>query len=79
VTVRQRKCAALTCQTLVPPRLLMCRRHWSLVPVLIRNRVWAHYQKGQEQGRTAPSAEYFAAVRDAIRAVADARTARGAP
>lgn len=72
-----RRCAALECQATVPSRLLMCRRHWALVPVLIRNRVWAHYRNGQEEAGTArPSPEYFAAVRDAIRAVDEAKGAR---
>ena len=72
-----RRCAALECQATVPSRILMCRRHWSLVPVLIRNRVWAHYRKGQEHGGApTPSAEYFAAVRDAIRAVDAAKGLR---
>lgn len=65
-------CHAKNCKVVTPPKMLMCRRHWYLVPKALRDRVWATYQTGQEVGRVRPSREYFAAVREAIDAVEQA-------
>jgi hypothetical protein len=53
--------------------MLMCRRHWRMVPRALRAAVWATYQSGQERlDGTAPipSVAYLAAATAAIAAVA---------
>lgn len=62
-------CHARGCPRRVSPAMLMCRRHWWMVPKDIREAVWASYQPGQEIGKE-PSGEYITAARAAIDAVA---------
>ncbi|HEV2185919.1 MAG TPA: hypothetical protein VGR70_01850 [Stellaceae bacterium] len=62
-------CHALHCEEEVPPQMLMCRRHWFLVPKPLRQEVWRLYQRGQERTKT-PTPEYLEAARRAINAVA---------
>lgn len=64
-------CHAVDCTRSVPPRMLMCRKHWSMVPDQIRSWVWATYVGGQEQ-RKDPTPAYIEAARSAIDAVAEA-------
>jgi hypothetical protein len=52
-------CHAHDCTTIVPPRMLMCSRHWFSLPAKLRAAVWRHYVPGQEQ-RKNPSASYMA-------------------
>lgn len=40
-------CHATDCQIEVPPEMLMCKRHWFMVPYMIRTRVWRAYRHGQ--------------------------------
>jgi hypothetical protein len=56
--------------------MLMCRRHWFLVPKALRDRVWATYRAGQERSKD-PSREYLEAADAAIRAVAVKEKSRG--
>lgn len=62
-------CHATGCSTEVPPRLLMCLRHWRMVPRDIQSAVWRHYRPGQEIDKR-PTAEYLAVMKLAIDAVA---------
>lgn len=62
------ECHAHGRKTLVPPRLLMCSRHWIMVPARLRNDVWNAYVEGQEV-RKDPSSEYIDAATAAIEAV----------
>lgn len=62
-------CHAVGCTTPVPPRLLMCPRHWRMVPQALQVAVWANYSNGQEI-RKNPTAEYIQAANNAIEAVA---------
>lgn len=39
-------CHAIACDTPVPPAMFMCKPHWFRVPLALRNRVWAEYNKG---------------------------------
>ena len=61
-------CHAENCKVQVPPKLLMCRRHWFMVPKLLRDRVWATYRPGQEIDKR-PTREYLEAATAAIEAV----------
>jgi len=40
-------CHARDCGEPVPPELLMCRKHWRMVPRNIQRAVWAAYRPGQ--------------------------------
>lgn len=71
-------CHAAGCKVLVPPRLLMCARHWRMVPRLQQARVWATYRRGQEV-RKDPTPEYLAAMREAIATVAQREHVEAAP
>jgi hypothetical protein len=68
-------CHALGCDKTVPPRLLMCGRHWAMVPKPLQRTVWATYQPGQEDSKD-PSGAYLAAAKAAIAAVARQEGAR---
>lgn len=63
------RCHAQGCPLFVPPKMLMCARHWFSVPKPLRDRVWATYRRGQEI-RKDPSKEYLDAADAAIEAVA---------
>ena len=58
-------CHAHGCDTEVPPRLFMCRRHWYRLPKPYRDAIWAAYRPGQENDKR-PSRAYLAAARAAI-------------
>lgn len=61
-------CHAIGCACPVLPSLLMCRKHWNLVPKSLQQKVYAAYRKGQEVDKK-PSAEYLAVAREAIAVV----------
>jgi hypothetical protein len=65
------RCHADGCSRPVPPELLMCLRHWRLVPGPLQKAVWRTYRRGQEVDKN-PSTEYLDAARNAINAVAAA-------
>jgi hypothetical protein len=50
--------------------MLMCRRHWFMVPRLLRARVWATYRPGQCDDMK-PSGDYAEAAKAAVTAVAE--------
>lgn len=62
-------CHAMGCRIPVPPRYLMCPRHWGMVPRGLQRGVWAHYRKGQEIDKQ-PTLAWMQAARAAIVAVA---------
>ena len=64
-----RVCHALHCSRATPPRMLMCRKHWAMVPRAQQIEVWRHYRPGQEEDKR-PSIEYLAAATAAVLAVA---------
>lgn len=63
-------CHAHGCQTEVPPEMLMCGKHWRIVPKNIQRQVWAHYRAGQCDDKN-PSAEWHRAADLAIAYVAE--------
>lgn len=71
-------CHASGCNVSVPQRMLMCRRHWRMVPKPLQDRVWATYVHGQEI-RKDPSDDYLEAAQAAIDAVADLERPTPAP
>ena len=64
------RCHATACSTPVPREMLMCRRHWFMVPRGVRDDVWAAYRPGQCDDLN-PSAAYCRAAKAAVIAVAD--------
>jgi hypothetical protein len=65
-------CHAEGCERRVPPKMLMCARHWRMVPRVIQRDVWAQYQPGQERmdGTAGVTHDYLDAARAAVEAVA---------
>ena len=61
-------CHATRCNAKVPPKMLMCLKHWRLVPRDLQRRVWAAYVPGQEI-RKDPTPTYLDAMMAAIEAV----------
>jgi len=61
-------CHVPRCGVAVPPKFLMCRRHWHMVPAAEQRRVWLYYREGQEIDKR-PSEAYLRAAEAAIRAV----------
>jgi hypothetical protein len=49
--------------------MLMCRKHWAMVPRKLQRQVWATYRAGQCDDWD-PSNEYCQAAKDAVAAVA---------
>lgn len=62
-------CHARGCGVACKPEMLMCRRHWFMVPPALRRAVWATYRPGQCDDMQ-PSTEWHAAADAAIAAVA---------
>lgn len=58
-------CHAFECDKPVPPKMLMCLRHWRMVPKDVQDLVWAHYRSGQEIDKQ-PSHAYLMAQRSAV-------------
>lgn len=56
------KCAAESCLKIVASEMLMCRRHWFMVPKDLRELVWAGYHRGMDEA-------YHVAVAAAVDAV----------
>lgn len=63
-------CHALGCEVEVKPELLMCRKHWGMVPAKLKREVWKHYRAGQCDDKR-PSKEWRQAANEAIIAVAE--------
>ena len=63
-------CHAEQCNTPVPPKMFMCRKHWYTVPKPLRDAIWAEYRPGQEIDKR-PSDAYMEVARAAIAAVAE--------
>jgi hypothetical protein len=63
------QCHALRCNKVVPPKMLMCAKHWRMVPRALQRAVWERYRPGQEVAKN-PTGEYLHAANAAITAVA---------
>jgi hypothetical protein len=59
-------CKCHGCGRQIPPRLLMCERHWSMVPLAMKKEVWKHYRQGQEYDGKGRTQEYDRAAIAAI-------------
>lgn len=52
VAPRRHRCHARGCEVEVPPRLLLCRRHWRMAPPSLQRALWREYRLGQEITKT---------------------------
>jgi hypothetical protein len=55
------------CRMQVPRAMHMCREHWLTLPKMLRDRIWAAYEVGQEADQRLVSAEYVDAASAARR------------
>jgi hypothetical protein len=62
-------CHARGCTTPVKPEMLMCLRHWRMVPRKLQKAVWDTYRPGQCDDKR-PSREWHDAADAAIKYVA---------
>lgn len=61
-------CQARKCAAIIPRKLLMCLRHWNLVPHEMQQQIYFHYRPGQEEDlKLSPG--YRQAYQDAVEAV----------
>jgi hypothetical protein len=60
---RNHHCHWPGCDEQVPPAKWGCRKHWYMLPLSLRNKVWAAYQPGQEVNMT-PSRRYVEVARE---------------
>lgn len=58
-------CHAYDCHTPVDPKLLMCRKHWRMVPRKLQLLVWSTYRPGQEIDKE-PTEAYLLVQRAAV-------------
>jgi hypothetical protein len=61
-------CHAVGCRRRVKPELLMCLKHWNLVPKALQRAVWEAYRPGQCEDMR-PSFEWLKAAGEAVEAV----------
>jgi hypothetical protein len=64
------ECAADGCKDRLPHSMLMCRKHWRLVPSELQQAVWRAYERAPGgNGRAVPTEKYVRAVQAAVAAV----------
>lgn len=51
------------CEKKVPPSMWGCKHHWGLLPLFLRNKIWAAYRPGQEISKT-PSRDYVSVAQE---------------
>lgn len=61
----QHLCHARDCQTAVPRKMFMCRKHWFMLPKDMQDQVWDTYTPGQENTMDV-SAAYMEVTRKCI-------------
>lgn len=62
-------CHATSCPREVPAGMLMCRRHWRMVPLALQREIPRLWDRHRLTGAKLP-VRYFAAVREAVASVA---------
>lgn len=76
VIMQEHHCHAHECATPVKPELLMCAKHWRMVPKRIQRLVWKYYRPGQCDDKS-PSIEWLEAARQAMVHVMDIEMEQG--
>lgn len=56
------ECPASPCTEQIDPDMLMCPRHWYLVPKPLRRAVWIAWRRGAGAGSAAHRAAILAAI-----------------
>lgn len=69
MSLNEHRCHARHCNTPVPPKMFMCKRHWYMLPKAKRDAIWANYRPGQEIDKQ-PSRAYLDVAWDAVEWVA---------
>ena len=64
--LRHHVCHWPDCYEQIPPAMWGCKKHWFMLPLPLRNKIWATYVPGQEQ-RMDPSQRYLTVARDVQR------------
>lgn len=67
------RCHAIGCQTETAPELLMCLKHWKMVPHRIKQKVWSSYRSGQCDDKR-PSKDFLESAKAAIQSVKEAES-----
>lgn len=62
-------CVAPNCTTELPHRLLMCPRHWRMVPGPLQSKLYRAYRKADASGRAILTQDYVDAVAECVAAV----------
>lgn len=75
---RGHECHWPGCGKSVPPAMWGCAAHWFKLPKALRDKIWATYEVGQEEGGGV-SAEYFAAADDVQKWIRESVRALPAP
>lgn len=73
---RPHRCHWPGCEQEVAPALWGCRKHWSILPIALRYKIWATYRPGQEDELT-PSRRYLEVAREVQEWIAAERARRG--
>lgn len=71
-------CHAEGCTKEVKPELLMCLKHWKMVPSLMKKAVWDAYRPGQCDDKK-PSKTWLEAAQAAIKSVYEQEQAAKQP
>ncbi len=61
---KEHKCHWPGCNKQVPPTFWGCSKHWFILPINIRTKIWKAYRSGQEIDKN-PSKEYLDAAQEA--------------
>ncbi len=61
-------CPVPNCEIDVPPHLLMCNKHWRLVPCPIQRRVWNAWKNMDREAHLAATRQAVAAVKERLAA-----------
>lgn len=67
-------CAAKGCLARVPSSMLMCHKHWFMVPRTLRDRVWRTYR-----GDPVPGGGTYEEAREAAIQFVELKESKGAP
>jgi hypothetical protein len=71
----QHTCHWPDCETLVPPAMWGCNKHWFTLPREMRVKIWQTYRPGQEIAKN-PSADYLDAAKVVQRWIRDSQKNR---
>ena len=61
----QHTCHAANCKVVIPPKLLMCGKHWKMVPEEMQQEIYRYYRPGQEVAKN-PRKEWVKAASNAV-------------